>query len=153
MNTNITTAAHSPEFGINDANGYFIEIVKPQYDDFLENNASRRYAILAILVTYHLFEWVHSGQKFTIEFFERTYPNDIALAKSFELARNIANGTKHFLQKTETRRQSGFSSGFTEGFARPLVVKHPDGEEQSVDKLLHDMMDFWTRFLPQTEQE
>ena len=40
----------------------------------------------------------------------------------FELARNIANGTKHFSKKAKTQVQTGFSSGFSDGFACPLNV-------------------------------
>ena len=138
---------YSSEFGINGANDFFNEIVRPQYGDFLKDNASRRHALLTIIVAYHLFEWVHPRKKFSIEFFEATYPNDVDLAKFFDLARKIANGTKHSLQRTKTRRQAGFSSEFSDEFARPLIVVHSDGQEQSVDDLLHQMMNFWTNQL------
>lgn len=142
--------SYSPEFGIDNANDFFKVVVLPQHNDFLKNNASRRHALLAIMVAYHMFEWVH-GKKFKVDLFESKYPNDIALTKTFELARHITNGTKHYLQKTKTRTQAGFSSEFTNEFARPLVIRHPDGQEQSVDDLLQQMVDFWANNLPQTE--
>ena len=112
--------SHSPEFGINNATVFFNEIVLPQYNDFLKNNSSRRHALLTILVAYHLFEWANPCKTFTKEKFKEYYPDDDALVEIFDLAREITNGTKHFKQKTETRRQSGFSSEFSKRI-RPSI--------------------------------
>lgn len=147
--------SHSPEFGISNANEFFNEIVRPQHEDFLKNNASRRHALLTIMVAYHMFEWVHPKVQFSKGkpfkwHFASEYPNDVGLAKTFDLAREIANGTKHCKQKTQTRRQPGFSPGFSDEFARPLVVIYPDGMEHSVDVFLRQMVTFWAKEFPQT---
>ncbi len=91
-----------------------------------------------------MFEWVHPGKTFK-DHFESMYPSNKAHAKVFELARNITNGTKHFLPEAQTRTQPGFSSGFSDGFAHPLIVEFPDGTEQSANVILRQMVDFWTQ--------
>ena len=82
---------------------------------------------------------------FIKEHFAKTYPADSELADYFELARKICNGTKHFFPKAETRVQAGFSSGFSEGFARPLNLALQDDTEISTDQLLRTLADFWNR--------
>ena len=61
----------------------------------------------------------------------------------FELIRKIANGMKHYRSKAKTRTQKRFSSGFSGGFARPLMVKFLDGNEKSADRFLCEIIDFW----------
>ncbi|MDZ4732359.1 MAG: hypothetical protein SGJ16_02070 [Nitrospirota bacterium] len=114
----------------------------PAYADFLQNNASSRHALVATLLAYHMYEWVNRS-KFTTQGFKRKYPSDTTLADTFDVARKITNGTKHFTSKARTRKQRGFSSAFSDGFARPLVVGLPDGSYQSMDALLRAMIDFW----------
>ena len=75
------------------------------------------------------------------------------MADIFELARRISNGTKHFLPKAMTSTQTGFSSGFSDAFARPLNVELPIDTEDvslskisiSVDFILSKMVKFWKR--------
>jgi hypothetical protein len=141
--------AHSSSFNIATAADFFRMVVIPQHEDFVANNASSRHALLAIIVAYHMYDWVH-GTRFTVSDFKSTYPQDQPLADVFELARNITNGTKHFepkaktrTQKAKTRTQTGFSSAFSEAFARPLMVEFPDGSEKSADSFLREMVDFW----------
>ena len=128
---------HSSSFGITNAHDFFHEIVLPQHEDFLAHCSSPRHALLAIIVAYHMFEWVPPG------------PSNKALPKVFELAKKITNGTKHFKQKVQTRKQGGFSGGFSpafgDGFARSLRVMLPDGTEQSANVILRQMVDFWTQ--------
>ncbi len=134
---------HEGSFGIASAGEFFRIVVLPQYEDFLANNSSARHALLTTIVAYHMYEWVHK-RKFTAEHFCSAYPGNSALAEVFELARRISNGTKHFLaDAAQTRKQSGFSSGFNEGFAKPLVIKLDDGSEKSADALLREIVDFW----------
>ena len=141
---------HRSSFGVANARDFFHQIVLPQYKDFLANNSSPRHALLAIIVAYHMFEWVHPGRTFKVSRFESMYPSNKALANVFELAKNITNGTKHFLPKAETRAHGGFGPGFGpgfgDGFARPrLIVTIPDGTEQSADDFLRQIVDFWRR--------
>ncbi|HFI9803869.1 TPA: hypothetical protein ACGSUT_003930 [Vibrio parahaemolyticus] len=64
------------------------------------------------------------------------------------MARDITNGLKHFKVKpTTTRSQSGFSSAFSNAFARPLIIVSSSGEEVSVDQFLEAMVGFWQQNL------
>ncbi len=88
----------------------------------------------------------HPKEKFSIERFEKRYPEQKELANLFEMARDITNGLKHFKVKpTTTRSQRGFSSAFSNAFARPLIIVSPSGEEISVDQFLEKMVMFWQR--------
>lgn len=60
------------------------------------------------------------------------------------MARNITNGTKHFLNdKAKTSTQKGFSSAFSDGFARSLNIEYPDGTGTSADIFLRKLVEFW----------
>ncbi len=134
---------HTSSFDITNAKQYFSEMLLPQYNDFLEKNSSSRHALLTTIIAYHLYEWVH-GNKFTQASFNQEYPDNESMSDLFEVARNIANGTKHFSNKpVRTRTQSGFSSGFSDGFSRPLNIILVDGDEVSADKFLRQIVDFW----------
>lgn len=143
---------HQSSFDITTAEKFFDYIVKPQYEDFVEKNSSQRHALLTTIVAYHMYEWVHNT-KFRKPDFENIYkdhPKSQELAKTFELARLLTNGTKHFGSPVETRTQTGFSSAFSDAFTRPLIVKYPnniiedsDSAEESADIFLRKMIDFW----------
>lgn len=135
--------SHSSSFGIRNAEAFFNEMVLPQYEEFLRNNSSSRYALLTIILAYHLYEWVHK-RKFKINEFEETYPAHAQLAQDFDVARNITNGTKHFSNKpVNTHTQTGFSSASSDAFARPLNIQYPDGTEISADQFLRKLIEFW----------
>lgn len=133
---------HESTFDIKTPNDFFTIVVLPQYEDFISKNSSQRHALLATLVTYHMYEWVN-GIKFTIQHFQSEYANYTELSDTFEVARKIANGTKHFAPTTQTRTQVGFSSSFSDAFTRPLMIKFPDGSEKSADIFLREMINFW----------
>lgn len=133
---------HTSSFEITTAQLFLHEVVLAEYADFVADNASQRHALLTTMVAYHLYEWIHQS-KFTIQDFQLRYPANAALADSFEVARKITNGTKHFVSKVQTRAQRGFSSAFNDGFARPLVVSFPNGNEKSMDAFLSEMVEFW----------
>ena len=144
---------HQSSFGIANAREFFNEIVLPQHKEFVANNSSPRHALLAVIVAYHMYDWVH-GENFSDNDFKLKYPSDKALANVFELARRITNGTKHFepkkkkkVQKVQTRRQAGFSSGFNDGFDRShfIATLPDDGTELSADDLLDQMVNFWAQ--------
>ena len=135
---------HESTFDIKTPNDFFKIVVLPQYEDFISKNSSQRHALLAILVTYHMYEWVN-GTKFTVTSFKSKYSNYTGLSDTFEIARKIANGTKHFLPTTQTKTQVGFSSSFSNAFARPLIIKFPNGSEKPVDMFLEDMINFWKK--------
>lgn len=135
---------NTSSFEINNAESFFHQMVKPQYESFLVKNSSSRHALLSTILLYHLYEWVNPGEKFTIERFIKRYPDSFHLADSFEMARDITNGFKHFKVKpTTTRCQSGFSSTFSNRFVRPLIIISPSGLEISADDFLKQMFDFW----------
>ena len=135
---------HESSFNIRTPHDFLNEMVIPQHKEFIASNSSSRHALLTIILVYHMYEWVH-GRTFSIDHFGTTYENEATMGEMFELARNIANGTKHCLPKARTRTQVGFSSAFSNGFARPLNVKFPNGRQQSVDAFLRQMVDFWTQ--------
>ena len=135
---------HQSSFDIKDPYDFMHKMIVPEYEDFLANNSSSRHALLAIILVYHMYEWVHR-KKFRADHFRAHYKNDGETLRLFELARGVANGTKHFRSTAETHIQAGFSSGFSEGFARPLNITLSSGEIQSVDALLDKMVAFWTR--------
>ena len=135
---------HKSSFNIRTAHDFLHEMIIPQHENFREKNSSSRHALLTIILIYHMYEWVH-GSKFSINHFRSTYKNEDGVAEMFELARNIANGTKHFLQKVKTHVQPGFSSGFSDGFARPLNVECDDGRKQSADVFLRQLVEFWVQ--------
>jgi hypothetical protein len=127
-------------------------VLLPTYRDFLANNASSRHALQATLVAYHLFDWVNK-KGFTDEEFPHFYPEPehAEMLKYFQIARALANGFKHFESplprpgqvrtgaRVVTHTQTGFSSDFSEDFARPL-----NAEDVSVDHLLQKLVAFWT---------
>ena len=135
---------HKSSFGIRDANDFLNRMILPQYNEFLETNSSSRAALLTFILVYHMYEWVHRCQ-FNEEHFLEAYPNDGDICDFLDAARRISNGTKHFAQRADTTVQAGFSSGFSDGFARPLNVTLADGSQQSADKVLRKLVQFWER--------
>ena len=134
---------HSSSFGITTTDDFFREIVIPQYGDFLANNSSNRHALLATIVSYHFYEWVHH-KKFTVKHFKSAYPQRASVADAFETAREITNGTKHYKNKcVKTHTQKGFSSDFSDSLARPLIIEVKAGIDKSADILLRELVDFW----------
>ena len=63
---------------------------------------------------------------------QRAYGSSVGgMVETLKVARSNANGTKHFAPRAKTRTQAGFSSAFSDGFARPLIIERSDGREQS----------------------
>jgi hypothetical protein len=143
MRNETTKMSHSASFDIKTPSDFLERMVLPQYDDFLTNNASSRYALLCIVVAYHMYEWANNRQEFTKVDFEARYSAETHLVGSFELARRLVNGTKHFKNRIETKTQTGFSSAFSEEFRRPLSIVRDDGSETSADSLLREIVEFW----------
>ncbi|MBO9453148.1 hypothetical protein J7426_22995 [Tropicibacter sp. R16_0] len=133
-----------PDFIIGSPQHFFSDVVIPQYQRFVQSNSDVGAAVCAIVMTYHLYEWA-TGQKFRPDSFPTLYPNDLNLLERFDLARRVSNGVKHANPKIETVTQTGFSSGFSFGFARPLNIVQDDGSKVSVDELLRDLIEFWER--------
>lgn len=133
-------------FDIKTPDDFFRHVVRPQYEEFLHDNASSRHALVAITLAYHMYEWVSRGKKFTDSDFKARYPSPrhAHLRQYFNLARRLANGTKHFRAPVATRIQSGFSSVFSEAFARPLIIVDDDGSKISADALLEALVGFWS---------
>ena len=123
---------HKSSFDIKTAHDFLHKMIIPQYEEFKANNASSRHALLTIILVTHMREWVKP---------EPSYPKDID--EMFDLARKVANGTKHFKPRAKTWVQVGFSSGFSDDFARPLNVEFPGNRELSVDMLLDKLVEFW----------
>ena len=135
---------HQSTFGIRTARDFLHKMIVPQYKDFTKMNASSRHALLAAILCYHMYEWVHKT-KFTRVHFLSHYPGEHEMADMFESARKLANGTKHFANRVKTHVQKGFSSQFSDHFARPLNIESPNGTRLSADKLLRGMVEFWKR--------
>ena len=133
---------HESSFNIRTPRDFLHEMVIPQHEDFKVDNSSSRHALLTIILVYHMYEWVHR-KPFNIRHFRSTYENNDCIAEMLELARKIANGTKHFSQKVKTQVQGGFSSAFSDGFARPLNVEFDDERKESADIFLRRMVEFW----------
>ena len=91
-----------------------------------------------------MYEWMHPREAFSVSNFLRRYPESTELAALFDMARHITNGLKHFaIKPTKTLSQSGFSSAFSNAFARPLVIVSSAGYEISADEFIGKMMNFW----------
>jgi hypothetical protein len=137
---------HKVSFDIKTPDDFFHMVVIPQHDDFLANKSSSRHALLAIIVAFHMYEWANR-RPFTPKHFQSKYPQNLALAEVFDLAKKITDGTKHFRRKkVKTRTQPGFNSGFDDGFERrKLMVGFPDGSEKSANWFLREMVDFWRK--------
>ena len=135
---------HKSSFDIQDANDFLNQMILPQHQEFLEKNSSSRAALLTFILVYHMYEWVHRHE-FSQEHFSETYSNNEAMCEYFDAARRISNGTKYFAPRADTTVQAGFSSAFSDGFARPLNVILSDGRQVSADKLLRKLVQFWER--------
>ena len=66
------TPSHGSSFDIKTPSDFLRKIVIPQYEDFVAANSSSRHALLAIVVAYHMYDWVHQTH-FTVEHFRTTY--------------------------------------------------------------------------------
>ena len=138
------TMTHESSFNIRNPHDFLCEMIIPEHEEFKANNSSARHALLAIVLVHHMYEWVH-GTKFCVDHFASAYANEDGMAERFDLARNIANGTKHCQPRASTQVQSGFSPAFSDAFAKPLTVEFPNGRRQSVDSFLREMVEFWKR--------
>ena len=134
---------HKSSFSIQSPKDFWNEMIMPQYEDFKVNNSSSRHVLLTIILLHHMYEWVYE-RKFCKDHFNLTYKDQEEMADIFDLARNISNGTKHFKPKARTTTQIGFSSAFSDAFARPLNVVFPDGKEESADIFIRKMVEFWS---------
>ena len=123
------------------------QLIIPQYKDFLKKNSSVRYAVLTVILAYHMYEWVHH-EKFTKEHFENHHKDEIDVDKMvgiFEQARVISNDLKHCKFNSNLKLDGGFSAlDWSSGgdWARPINVKTPAGNI-SMDKLLRRLVYFW----------
>jgi hypothetical protein len=133
---------HASSFGITTPDEFLRYVVLPEYEAFVSDISSSRHALLTTITACHMYEWVHRT-KFTVPHFTLAYPTKVRLAESFELARNIANGTKHYLPKATTQRHSGYSSAYSNGYARPFVVESSDNTKKSADVFLRELIEFW----------
>src|SRR5262249_36712234 len=129
---------HKSSFDIQTPDDFFTKVVLPQCEEFIQDNASSRKALIAVIVTYHMFEWAY-GEK--VDKIKSPLPSDIN--DLFDIARRISNETKHFKLKIGTKRQAGFSSAFSDGFSRPLIIVRDDKSEIGADQLLREMIDHW----------
>jgi hypothetical protein len=147
---------HERSFGIERANEFFEQILIPQYEDFLKDPLSPRYALLAIVAAYHMYDWAFK-RKFTEDDFNKRYPSEKAALANLKIAQDIANGTKHFEKpskstahpkakaKTKTfQREGSFSRAFSPAFSIPmLMIQKDDGSQISADDLLENLIGFW----------
>jgi hypothetical protein len=108
-----------------------------------------RHAILSVICTYHLYDWFHGGEKFTLSHFDQHHPDQTAVRDMFEIARKVANGSKHFESKITSRVDQSFSPASSPAFAQEaypaLLIQKDDGTELHVHDLLVTLMEFWER--------
>jgi hypothetical protein len=140
----VTTPAH-----------FYDLVVRPQYRLFCRSypraispSAQKsRHAILSIICTYHLYDWFHQGEKFTQAHFDMHHPGQAAVREMFELARKVANGSKHFTSRIASRVDQSFSAEFSPEFAQEaypaLLIVNDDGTEVHVNDLLSVLIGFW----------
>jgi hypothetical protein len=133
---------HETSFSVRTAEDFFAQIVLPTYQEFVEHNSSVRHALLSIITAYHMGEWVYQADwRKAIKW--KTAAQEAGVTDDFEMARMVTNGTKHFEPRIVTRTQTGFSSGFSNAFARPLLIEKPDESDESADNLLDRLIRFW----------
>ena len=130
-------------------------VVRPQYRLFRRSyphaasplTQKSRHAILSIICTFHLYDWFHGGEKFSLTHFDRHHPGQTAVRDMFELARRTANGSKHFESSIGSRVDQSFSPEFSPEFAQKaypaLLIVKGDGTEVHVHDLLAALMGFW----------
>ena len=83
-------------------------MVVPQYNDFLTNNASSRFALLCAFVAYHMFEWANNRREFREADFKARYQAKAHRAEWFELARRLVNAPSTF--RTGSRQEHSLGS-------------------------------------------
>ena len=138
-------------FDVQTAANFYDMLVKPQYRLFKRSQAKAakpselksRHAILSIICTYHLYEWVHNGDTFSLSAFNG--PQKVG--EMFDIARQLTNGSKHFKSSPLTRVEKSFTSEFSLEFAQEaypaLLVTKNDGTEIQVTEILDTLMSFW----------
>jgi len=89
-----------------------------------------------------MFEWVNN-KKFGKEEFNTSELNNDDVAVKFDIARKITNGTKNFKNRAKTRVQTGYTSGFGDGFAKPLNIELPNNKKISADIFIRELITFW----------
>lgn len=134
---------HTGSFGVTTPREFFEQMILPQYQEFLNDTASSRAALLCVIVAYHMYEWVNGPEEFSEGKFKTRYPDKANVAEFFELARRLVNSTKHFANRIATRTQAGFSPEFSDEFARPLCIIRDNGSEISANILIGSLVEFW----------
>ena len=51
--------SHTGSFDVKTPADFLGQLVVPQYNDFLTNNASSRFALLSAVAAYHMYEWAN----------------------------------------------------------------------------------------------
>jgi hypothetical protein len=113
---------------INNASVFLEKMLLPQYEKFIQNNSSSRHALLTTILAYHMFEWVHGKKfgRFCEEEFQSSYPAQVEMYSTLEIAGHLTNGTKYFGNKiSKMKGQTGFGSAFSDAFAR--LGHYPSG--------------------------
>src|ERR1700736_2597082 len=98
-------------FEIRTPSDFYDILVKPQYRLFKRSYATSispsalksRHALLSVLSTYHLYDWVHHGENFSLSPFEKQHKGKRDVGDMFEIARKLVNGSKHFESKIVSR--------------------------------------------------
>jgi hypothetical protein len=142
-------------FGVTTPTQFYDLVVRPQYRLFKRSYPyaaspsaqQSRHAILSIICTYHMYDWFHGGDKFSRTHFDRHHRGQTAVRDMFEIARKVANGSKHFESRIASRVDASFSPAFSPAFAQEaypaLLIGKDDGTELHVRDLLASLIGFW----------
>jgi hypothetical protein len=134
-------------FNLGSPEDFYAVVVRPRYEEFLEEKYNIGMAVTAVITAYQLFEWVNPierGDRTPIkELFENRYPDYPDVAEAIDIAKKIVDGLKHNEEKIVSRVEGSFNSAFSDGFARKIIFVGKDDSEILVDDLLHTLNDFW----------
>lgn len=136
------------EFPIENSSDFWNEVAAPAAHKFRAENSSLPLGLAATIFLFHLFE-KHYGEKFLKGNSTNASRFSSLTEDNFELARKVANSSKHLKINIQTLRQGGFSSAFSDDFARPLNIIDGD-RRKSLDQLVSALYTHWENELGAT---
>ena len=162
--------ADYPSLSIQSARGFIDELFKPALHDFIKDNPlSPRQALAAIILGYHVYDWVfeqiwlekrngvrHKAYGMTQAERKRAKaqfrrwladPNNPDRCAILNTVGDIANGTKHSVSLVVTE-VSVWGPQFSRQFGpRWVMINLPNAPAVRVDELLQQLEAFWDWFV------